>query len=100
LEAQQAYTASLNEVAERHIGYVQNRIGFFLDLEQLQVNRLNYWPELQNEDYPFVPNTDYPRVSPRPYGVLPQQPWYSQRMRRMEQVPPGQAGIHRSAQDE
>ena len=44
LEAQQAYTTSLNGVARRHIDYILDRIKFFLDLEQLQVDPFNFWP--------------------------------------------------------
>ncbi len=38
LEAQQAYTLSLNTVARGRIGYVVDRIQLFLELEQLQVD--------------------------------------------------------------
>ena len=85
LEAQQAYTQSLNAVASQHIGYILDRIQFFLDLEQLQVDQLNFWPQLRNEEYPFLPNMDYRSVSPCGYGRLPCGPWYSDCIRRMEQ---------------
>jgi hypothetical protein len=97
LEAQAAYTASLDSVARQHIGYIQDRIQFFLDLEQLQVDELNFWPDLRNEDYPFLPNTNFGSTTPDGYGTLPSGPWYSKRLRRMEQVPSGGSYIHRPA---
>jgi hypothetical protein len=91
LEAQQAYTSSLNSVARQHIGYVVDRIQMFLDVEQLQVNDLAFWPELRNEKYGIIPNTDFAGTVICPYDRLPNGPWYSRRLRRMTQVPPGQA---------
>ncbi len=91
LEAQQAYTQSLSAVAQQHINYINDRINFFVDVEQLQVDPVNFWPELRNEEYPFIPNTDFPSVSPNGYDTLPCGPWYSRRIRRMEQIPSGQA---------
>ena len=91
LEAQQAYTQSLSSVAQRHISYILARIEFFLDLEQLQVDELNYWPELRNESYPFLPNLDFPGTNPRPYGRLACGPWYSDCIRQIERIGPGQA---------
>lgn len=97
LEAQQAYTQSLSDVARQHIGYILDRIQFFLDLEQLQVDPVLFWPELRNESYPFLPNTDFASTSPDAYGRLPCGPWFSKCMQRMNCVPPGQAYIHRQA---
>lgn len=91
LEAQQAYTQSLSSVARQHIGYLADRIQFFLDLEQLQVDAVNFWPDLRNESYPFLPNTDFGSTTPDGYGTLPCGPWYSDCLRRMEQVPAGDA---------
>lgn len=95
LEAQQAYTESLSGVAQRHIGYIIDRIQFFLDLEQMQVDPLNFWPDLRNEEYPFIPNTDFARTAPHPYGLLPCGPWYSKCIKRMNHIPPGVATSHR-----
>ncbi len=97
LEAQQAYTQSLSSVAQQHIGYIQDRIQFFLDLEQLQIDTVNYWPELRNESYPFLPNTNFGSTTPDGYGCLPDGPWYSDCMRRMEQVPSGVSTIQTPA---
>ena len=95
LEAQQAYTRSLSAVAQQHINYIGDRIQFFLDLEQLQVDQVNFWPDLRNEEYPFMPDMDFENASPDGYGTLPCGPWYSRCIRRMEQVPPGQAMSHK-----
>ncbi len=91
LEAQQAYTQSLSSVAQQHIGYIVDRIQFFLDLEQLQVDPVNFWPDLRNDSYPFIRNVDFGGATPDGYGTLPCGPWYSDCLRRMEQVPSGQA---------
>ncbi len=89
LESQQAYTAALNAVADLHIDYIRARIEFFLNLEQLQVDQLNFWPDLRNEEYPFIPNLDFGGTNPRAYGELPCGPWYSKPLRRMQTVPNG-----------
>lgn len=94
LEAQQAYTQSLSSVAQQHIGYIQDRIQLFLNLEQLQVNEFNFWPELRNESYPFIANTNFGSLTPDGYGSLPPGPWYSDCMRRMERVPSGVSTIY------
>jgi outer membrane protein TolC len=94
LEAQQDYTQSLSAVAQQHIGYIQDRIQLFLDLEQLQVNQVNFWPELRNESYPFMANTNFGSLTPDGYGSLPNGPWYSDCLRRMEQVPSGVSTIY------
>ncbi len=96
LEAQQAYTQSLNSVAQQHIGFILDRIQFFLDLEQLQVDELNFWPELRNESYPLIPNLDFMSTTPDGYGRLPPGPWYSWELRHMERVPSGNVIIHRT----
>lgn len=97
LESQTAYTQALSRVAGRHIAYIRDRIEFFLDLEQLQVDPLNFWSELRNEQYPFIPNTDYGGTNPDGYGRLPDGPWYSECLRRMNFVPVGVSSIHRQA---
>lgn len=100
LEAQQAYTSSLSSVAQQHIGYVVDRIQLFLDLEQLQVDEIGFWPELRNEKYPFIPNLDFPSTVRHPYDQLPYGPWYSQCLLRMTRVPSGQAASFRPPQSE
>ena len=91
LEAQQAYTSSLSSVARQHIGYILDRIQLFLDVEQLQVDDLGFWPELRNDRYPIIPNHDFPGTVPCPYDRLPNGPWYSHCLLRMIKVPAGQA---------
>lgn len=91
LESQQAYTRSLSAVAQRHIGYVVDRIEFFLNLEQLQVDQANFWPNLREEAYPFIPNMDFMGTNPQPYGGLSCGPWYSDCIRRLERSGAGQA---------
>jgi hypothetical protein len=100
LESQAAYTGSLIDVARLHVDYILGRIEFFLDLEQLQVDQLNFWPQLRDEDYPFIANTDFSGINPDAYGELPCGPWYSKRLLRMEQVPNGFAFSHREPEDE
>jgi len=100
LESQQAYTRSLSAVAQRHIGYVVDRIEFFLNLEQLQVDQVNFWPNLREEAYPFIPNTDFMGTNPRPYGALSCGPWYSDCIRRLERSGGGQAYSLRPAEDD
>ncbi|MCA9194180.1 MAG: TolC family protein [Planctomycetales bacterium] len=100
LEAQQAYTQSLSSVAQQHVEYILDRIQLFLDLEQLQVDELNYWADLRNEDAPFIPNTDFLSTTPDGYGCLPEGPWYSDCLRRMEQVPSGQSVIFKEKSTE
>ncbi|MCA9135073.1 MAG: hypothetical protein KDA45_18015, partial [Planctomycetales bacterium] len=68
---------------------------FFLDVEQLQVDNLNFWPGLRDESYPFLANTNFPGSMPDAYGCLPSGPWYSKQLRRMEQVPPGNSFNHK-----
>lgn len=97
LEAQQAYTRSLSSVAQQHIGFLVDRIEFFLDLEQMQVDQLNFWPNLREEKYPFLPNLDFASTVPRPYGNLSVGPWYSQCMQRMKRAGGGYAVSHRDA---
>lgn len=97
LEAQQAYTRSLSSVAQQHIGFLVDRIEFFLDLEQMQVDQLNFWPDLREEKYPFLPNLDFAGTVPRPYGSLSAGPWYSKCMQRMKHAGGGYAISHRDA---
>jgi hypothetical protein len=91
LEAQQAYTESLSSLARQHIAYIVDRIDLFVDLEQLQVDPLLQWADLQDESSPFIPQLDFAAGNPFPYGRLPREPWFSDCIRRMENVPAGQA---------
>ncbi len=97
LEAQRAYTASVSNVASQHIGYIQDRISLFLDLELLVVDDSGFWPKLYNEDYQPLLRYELPLVPP--YGTLPRHIWYSHKVKRMLKVPPGQTLIFQSEQN-
>ena len=87
LEAQQAYTASLNAVAAEHIGFLTDRIALFLDMEQLAVDNDGFWPALYDDSY--KPEADYrlEMSGPSPYGQLAPGVFYSKRLRAMLQAP-------------
>jgi outer membrane protein TolC len=85
LEAQQAYTASLSNVAGVQIRYILNRIQLFLDLEQLEVDEQGFWNELYDETFQPTPRDALPSYARPAYGELPPRVWYSRAMRRMIQ---------------
>ncbi len=93
LEAQQDYAASLVDLASAHIDYIQRRITFFLDLELLQVDDDQFWPQLYDERYQPVVNYQLPEYAQPAYGLLPDRVLYSKKVRRMLHVPPGQSVI-------
>ncbi|MGF1583321.1 MAG: hypothetical protein ACFCD0_28715 [Gemmataceae bacterium] len=88
LEAQQDKTAALSAVTSQHIGYIQNRIDLFLDLELLTVDEDGFWEKLYDEKYQPKPRYQLPMVPP--YGVLPRHVWHSHKIKRLLQVPPGE----------
>lgn len=92
LEAQQAFTTSLNAVAREHIGFLVDRMQLFLDLEQMQVDELGYWQNLYNEDVQPAVRLEMPQYGASIYGDLPCVK-YSARVRRMLHVPAGQPRI-------
>jgi hypothetical protein len=83
LEAQQAYTASLSNVASVQIRYILNRIQLFLDLEQLEVDDQLFWNELYDETFQPTPRYELPVYARPAYGELPPRVWYSRSIRRM-----------------
>ena len=89
LEAQQAYTSALNQVAGAHIDYILDRIDLFLDLELLQVNEQGFWPDLYDENAQPEVRMAPPTGSGPAYGRLPNVR-YSPSIRRMNCVPFGQ----------
>jgi hypothetical protein len=93
IEAQNDYTAALSGVANQHIGYIIDRMNLILDLELLTVNESGFWEELYDEDYQPEPYYQLPAWALPAYGHLPHV-WYSRRVRRMLDVPPGNAMIH------
>jgi outer membrane protein TolC len=98
LEAQQAYTASLNAVAEVHIGYILNRIDLFLDLEALEVDQNGFWSELYDESRQPTPLYDFPEYARDAYGQLPPRVHYSPAIRRMDLIPDGLPVIYSDGQ--
>ena len=96
LEAQTAYTASLNGVASAHIDYILDRIDLFLDLELLQVDEFAFWPDLYNESLQPEMRLQPPSGSGPAYGRLPAQVHYSRCMRRMDCIPFGPPRIYDS----
>ena len=89
LEAQQAYTLSLNSVASEHIGYILDRIELFLDMELLQVDERGFWPQLYNESFQPEVRMQPPAGAGPAYGRLPSGVHYSDCIRRMDWVPFG-----------
>ena len=85
LEAQQAYTTSLNTVARARIDYLVDRIDLFLALEQLEVDELGFWPQVYDEQYAPTPRLDMPLYCGLPWGELASGVRYSQDMLRMLQ---------------
>ena len=98
LEAQQAYTSSLSDVASEHIGYLLDRIDLFLDLELLTVDGEGFWPELYDEA--FAPSARYmpPAGTGPAYGRLPAGVHYSDCMRRMDCIPMGPPRVFEAGQ--
>ncbi|MCA9179621.1 MAG: TolC family protein [Planctomycetales bacterium] len=94
LEAQQAYTESLNAVASQHIGFLVDRMQLFLDLEQLEVDELGFWPDLYNNDAQPLVRTEMPLYAVSIYGNLPCVK-YSDKVKRMLNVPAGQPRIEK-----
>jgi outer membrane protein TolC len=99
LEAQQAYTASLNAVASEHIEYILDRLQLFLDLEELVVDDSGFWPELYRDDYQPTANYHLPSYALPAYGCLPPNVRYSHKVKRMYHVPTGQSMIFRPDAD-
>jgi hypothetical protein len=93
-ESQGAYTASLRRLAAAHIGYIERRIQFFLDLELLEVDDQGFWTSLYDENLQPEPNYQLPDYGRPIYGELPPGTWPSHRIRRMLAVPPGETVIY------
>lgn len=89
LEAQTAYTASLNGVASAHIDYILDRIDLFLDLELLQVDDSGFWPDLYDEQKQPEARLAPPSGSGPAYGSLVPGLHYSHCIRRMDCIPFG-----------
>jgi hypothetical protein len=96
LDAQQAYTRSLSQLASSHIKYILDRIGLFLDLELLVVDEAGFWQDLYDDRYQPTPNLQLPDYAQPVYGQFPHGTWPSHQIKRMLHVPPGQTIIYRS----
>lgn len=99
LEAQNAYATSLSNVAIRHIAYIIDRTQLFFDMELLTVGDDGFWHELYDEKYQPEPYYQLPPYATPVYGELVPGLWYSHYLRRMEEVPPGEAGIHSASEN-
>ena len=95
LDAQQAYTRSLNRLAGSHIQYILDRIGLFLDLELLEVDDMGFWQQLYDQDHQPTTNYQLPDYALPVYGQLPRGTWPSHKIKRMMHVPPGRTVIYR-----
>jgi len=93
LESQQAYTRSLNALAQAHISYILDRVKLFQDLELLEVDESGFWPMLHNEQFQPEPNYQLPNYGRPVYGELPRRAWHSHQMQRMLHVPAGNSMI-------
>lgn len=93
LDAQQAYTRSLNRLAGSHIQYILDRIGLFLDLELLEVDENGFWQQLYDDAHQPTTNLHLPEHALPVYGQLPRGTWPSHQIKRMLQVPPGHSMV-------
>jgi len=100
LEAQEAYTVSLNAVAAEHIGYILDRVDLFLDLELLEVDEKGFWGELYNEQHQPTPRHQLPCYARPAYGSLPRNACYSRQIKRMLKVPTGTPMICKPSTDQ
>jgi outer membrane protein TolC len=81
LEAQDAFRLAVSGVADNHLGYIVNRIQFFLDIEELQLDEQGFWPGVRDEQLQPVPEYFLSPLNGAPYGTLPSYPWYSRELR-------------------
>ncbi len=88
LEAQRDYRANLSSVATGRLGYIVNRARLAFDLEVMLVGDDGMWAELNNEAYQPQPQREFPSNAGPTYGELPRGVWPSQKIKRMQQVPP------------
>ena len=100
LEAQQAYTGSLNGVASVHIGYITGRLQLFLDLESLTVGDDGFWNELYDDQHQPQASYQLPDYALPAYGPLHPHLKYSHKIKRMLHVPTGTSMVHRPANDD
>jgi hypothetical protein len=92
LEAQQAYTNALSNIARQHVNYITDRTELFFDLEAFDVDANGYWPGVREDAGPEL-NVNFPATNPTPYDRLPPRVWYSPTIRGMESIAPAEAVI-------
>ncbi|MFV1964404.1 MAG: TolC family protein [Pirellulaceae bacterium] len=95
LEAQQAYTEALSQVANEHFAYITRRTRLFLDMELLTVGDDDFWHDLYSDDLQPSPYYQLPSYALPAYGELPGHIWYSHAIRRMAAVPTGISAVNR-----
>ena len=95
LEAQSDYIQALSQVANRHIGYIVDRMQLFLDMELMEVDDRGMWNELNNEKYQPEPYFQLPPYAQPAYGELPRGVWHSHLIRSMYDVPTGISTVGR-----
>jgi len=71
----------LSGVADNHLGYIVNRIQFFLDVELLQLDERGFWSGVRDEQLQPIPEYFLSPQNGAPYGTLPSYPWYSRELR-------------------
>ncbi|HBH53303.1 MAG TPA: hypothetical protein DDY91_15560 [Planctomycetaceae bacterium] len=81
LEAQDAFRVAVSGVADNHLGYIVNRIQFFLDVELLQLDEQGFWSGVRDEQLQPIPEYFLSPQNGAPYGTLPSYPWYSRELR-------------------
>ena len=81
LEAQDAFRQAVSGVADNHLGYLVNRIQFFLSLELLELDDRGFWTGLRDEKLQPTPQFLLDPAAGVPYGTLPRCLWYSHELR-------------------
>lgn len=80
LEAQDAYRLAVSGVADNRLGYIINRMQFFVDLELIELDADGFWQGLRDESYGPQPVSQIPG---EPYGPLVPGLWYSREIRAL-----------------
>jgi len=81
LEAQDAFRQAVSGVADNHLGYLVNRIQFFLSLELLELDDRGFWTGLRDAKLQPTPQFLLDPAAGVPYGTLPRCLWYSHELR-------------------
>ncbi len=86
LEAQDAYRRALSAVADNRIGYITDRMQFFLDLELIELDQRGMWPQFKEMNYQPTPVLDWPDDALPVYGTIPEFLWLSEELRATERA--------------